>query len=50
MDLERILRVTDNNGQWRRTIHGAVNPHTEDDIGQVTQCSNWLISWRQTFL
>jgi len=31
MDLERVLRVTDNRCQWTRTIHGAVNPRIEDE-------------------
>jgi len=31
MDLERIVRVTYNGSQWRRMIHGAVNPRIEDD-------------------
>jgi len=31
MDLERVLRAMDNRSQWRRMIHGAVNPRIEDD-------------------
>ena len=31
MDLERVLRATDNRSQWKTTIHGAVNPWIEDD-------------------
>jgi len=31
IDLERILRVMDDRGQWRRMIHGVVNPRFEDN-------------------
>ena len=36
MDLERVLRATDN----RRTIHGAVNPRIDDDLSLKVESDN----------
>jgi len=44
MDLDRLLRATENKIQWKRTIHDVVNPRIDDDWSQSSQCS-WVICY-----